>query len=105
MTAPIWMSVGELSPVSAMKALMTLQVKCGARVTRDFAFLTTISANSLTITNAMCIYTHSVFSFMNLNIPNTNRVIKVNHPNLVTPAPTSPLPKPKLVITEKRKKA
>lgn len=37
-------------------------------------------------------------------INSNGKVIKVNHPSLVAPTPSQPLPPPKL-ITEKKKKA
>jgi hypothetical protein len=40
---------------------------------------------------------------MKLTISN-GKVIKVNHPALPTPAPTSDLPAPKLILENKKKK-
>jgi hypothetical protein len=40
-----------------------------------------------------------------MKLINANGKIKVNHPDLPTPAPTSPLPAPKLMLEKKKKKA
>jgi len=40
---------------------------------------------------------------MNLHLTNNGKTFKVNHPVLPAPAPTQPLPKPKLIIEKKKK--